>query len=219
MLALQGRPHEALAAYFKALDLQPAPETARERQAAYAERYFKIAQLYDDLAMPDNALTYYEQCLSLDREMGSALSCAATLTNIGALQLERERPQEALASFKAALEFDRRAENAEGAHQTLMLMAMAQLRLGETASAEECYRQALANAIREENSLWKANVYLKLARLYLASGEAERALVHYQSARASIDPGEVSADSLSYLDQQIKETLYAIQRPSSDPTG
>lgn len=223
LLSAQNRPHEALAAYFKAIDLLPAVQSAPERHRSYAERYFKIAQLYDDLGMPDNALTYYEQCLSLDRESGSALACAATLTNIGAVYLEQERPQEALAAFKAALEYDRQAQNPEGAHQTLMLMALAQGRMGETASAEDCYRQALANAIREENALWKANVYLKLGRLYQHEGDAERALIHYQSARASIDPADVSADSLAFLDQQIKETLDAIQHSGhpgpSDPAG
>ncbi len=208
--AFRGQHHDAIGAFYKALE----DYSAAGEAASQAEVYFKLAQVYDVMGMPENAINYYEQSFSLDQAQGNDVSCAATLANIGSIHLEAGRLAEALGYFERSLVYDRRQENAEGEYKTLDLIAQVHLRQKRWQQADTCYQNAMAIALKEDNNTWKANVYLKLGNLHRQLGNWQKALDHYQSAKASAPLSELSDDSRRLLDEKIEETQRAIRQQS-----
>lgn len=206
--AFRGQHHEAINAFYRALENYGTADEA----ASQAEVYFKLAQVYDVMAMPENAINYYEQAFSLDEMQGNDISCAATLANIGSIHLEAGRLKEAQDYFERSLVYDRRQENADGEFKTLDLIAQVHLRQKRWQQADSCYQSAMALALKEDNNTWKANIYLRLGNLHRELGHWQKALEYYQAAKSSAPLSELSDESLRLLDEKIEEAQRAAKQ-------
>ncbi|MDT9298628.1 MAG: tetratricopeptide repeat protein, partial [Arthrospira platensis PCC 7345] len=61
-----------------------------------------IGLVYSDIGQPQEALTYYQQALTISREVRDRAGEATTLNNIGGVYSDIGEPQEALTYFQQA---------------------------------------------------------------------------------------------------------------------
>ncbi len=214
--AFRGQHHQAISAYYKGLELL---SLMAETGSSQADLYFKLAQVYDVMNVPENAINYYEQSLSLDRANHNELSCAATLSNMAALHQEAGRFEKALDCFNQSLGYDRRNDYSEGVYKTLEKMAYLYIQLKLWQKAEQSYQQAMATALNEDNSTWKANIYLKLGNLYEHLNNWKKAWDHFRLAQDVAILADLSEESQALLNRKIKETALAIHSHDPHSTG
>ncbi|MBX2861664.1 MAG: tetratricopeptide repeat protein [Vampirovibrio sp.] len=209
LLTADNDPASAIPYYEKAL----AYFTQAKNPYLTAELHFHLAETYDRLKQPEQALIQYQQSLVLDESNGNTASCAVTLANMGSIYLEqrsRTGYEKALACFEKSLAFDRDIGNLEGAFKTQDLMASTYSALRQPEKAEEIYSRLLALALRENNDTWKTLVYLKWGHLAHHLKNWTGALEKYQSALV-FAPQVLTQKGIDLLQQKVREAEHGLQ--------
>ncbi len=211
--AFRGQHHQAISSYYKGLEFfSQTPSTSDEQ----ADLYFKLAQVYDVMGVPENAINYYEQSLSLDKRNQNELSAAATLVNMASLHQEVGRLDKALDCFNESLTYDRRNDYPEGLYKTLEKVAMIHIQNQSWQKAEQCYQQAMAVALKENNTTWKANTYLKLGNLYQRLNNWKKAWDQFKLAQDMAELADLSEESQILLRRKVEEAARAIHTNPAD---
>ena len=128
------------------------------------------------------ALGYYEQALTLIRQVGDQAKAAATLTNIGIAYKALGERQKSLGYLEQALTILRRTKQRAWEAVTLVSIGQIYADLGDIQKALNYYAQALPTLRQEGEQIWEAATLHSIGAAYAALGENASALDYAEQA-------------------------------------
>lgn len=142
----------------------------------------ELGGLYQQLGQPGQALTSYEQALTIFQQLGDSQGEVATLHNLGVL-LRDEDPERARAAYEQALTILRHHNDRRGQAFTLHNLGQLYESLGRDEQAKAAYQEAIAilQALGEPSN--EAVPFINLGRLAERRERYDEARQHYQQAR------------------------------------
>jgi tetratricopeptide (TPR) repeat protein len=140
-----------------------------------------IGASYSALGRKQDALSYFEQALSIQRRMEAQSAQATTLNQLGILYSALGHKREALGYYEQALLLQRRVEDHAGEARTLTNMGMIHAAFGDSAQALEYYDQALPLQRKLEDKAGQAVTLTSIGLVYSKS-DKQRALSYYEQA-------------------------------------
>ena len=155
--------------------------------AGYARFIFELGWIHDDIGDAGQAIEYYEQALSIDREMYGDRhpSVARDLNNIGTAWHALGEHKKAIEYYEPALSIDREVYG-EGAAVAAMLsnIGSAWDQLGEQEKAIEYYEQALSidREVYGDRHQAVAICLNNIGSAWNALGDPKKAIEYYEQA-------------------------------------
>jgi tetratricopeptide (TPR) repeat protein len=140
-----------------------------------------IGASYSALGRKQEALSYFEQALNIQRRMDAQSAQAATLNQLGILYSAMGQKREALGYYEQALLLQRKVEDHAGEARTLTNIGMIHAALGDKAQALEYYDQALPLQRKLEDKAGQAVTLISIGLVY-AKSDKQRALSYYEQA-------------------------------------
>ncbi|MBY0450691.1 MAG: tetratricopeptide repeat protein [Cyanobacteria bacterium] len=187
--SLQGRllekglqqPEQALAAYANASrDFEQAKQPDKQRQALHA-----MARIHDHLGNLDQAASFYDQTLSLDRMLADTGAIAGTLNERALVSLRQGNHDEALQLLnQSALEASRTPDNAALLPSIFSNLGGAYRQQNRWQDAEKAYQVAVDHAVRLRDKTSLARTFQQMGGFYRQIGnEAKAVAVSQKLAR------------------------------------
>ena len=187
--SLQGRllerglhqPDQALAAYEKASrDFEQAKQPDKQRQVLHA-----MARIHDHLGNLDQAASFYDHTLRLDRMLADTGAIAGTLNERALVSLRQGNHDEALQLLnQSALEASRTPDNAALLPSIFSNLGGAYRQQNRWQDAEKAYQVAVDHAVRLQDKTSLARTFQQMGGFYRQIGnEAKAVAVSQKLAR------------------------------------
>jgi DNA-binding SARP family transcriptional activator len=135
-----------------------------------------LGAAYEQLGLPQEADSYYQQALALFRTQGDHRNTLSLLINMGTAFTRRGDYAAALAAYQEAQELAQVTESEEGAILALAGTGQAYGGLGDYTAAARFLRQAIARSESAQPPFTLPEAYLVLAEALIAQDERSRAL-------------------------------------------
>lgn len=198
---------QAIAKFQQALALfrvpSDSPEERRNQRYSEAATLNNIGNVYSNLRQPQPALDFYQQSLTLTRELGLRNEEATNLSSIGRIYAEIRQSQQALTYLQQALVIIREIGNQSLEANTLNSIGFVYNNIGQSQQALTYYQQALA-VIKElgDRPLESASLN-NLGLLYSNIGQPQQALTYLQQSLAIIrELGNSPEEKLRYRSRE-----------------
>lgn len=147
-----------------------------------AETLSRLGNSIHSTGQPGEALKFYEQSLSLYRELKNKSGVANQLGNIGTVFMNTGKPQEALEIFQQSLAFHMELGNKQNEARSLGNIGNVYMQTGKPLKALESYEQTLTLLRELGDRLGEANQLGNIGLVYLDTGKPQEALETHQAA-------------------------------------
>jgi CHAT domain-containing protein/tetratricopeptide (TPR) repeat protein len=141
-----------------------------------------IGGVYDDLGQKQKALEFYQEALSIWKEVGDRAGEAATLNNIGGVYSALGQKQKALEFYQEALTIFQAVGDRAGEAVTLNNIGGVYDDLGQKQKTLEFYQEALTIRKVVGDRAGEAATLNNIGFVYSALGQKQKALEFYQEA-------------------------------------
>ncbi len=172
-----GRPHRGLELLERVLDIAQGEDQSLEIYALNT-----IAALYQETGHLREALTLFEQAVSICQKVGDHEAEIAMLNNIAAMHIRLGRTPEALKLYEQALPLLHELGNREREAAALNNLAMAYYEQGQLQEALKFYQQALPTRHEVGDRIGEANTLGNMAGVYLDMKQPQQALALHKEA-------------------------------------
>ena len=143
-----------------------------------------LGNAYADLGEAQRTIGYYEQALTIHREVGDQQGEGADLGSLGLAYAALGEPQRAIDYYEQALAIDRKVGNRQGEGNHLGGLGLAYADLGEAQQAISYCEQALAITREINDRRGEGNDLCTLGNAYTKLREVQRAISYYERALA-----------------------------------
>ncbi|MEH1833580.1 MAG: tetratricopeptide repeat protein [Nostoc sp.] len=132
----------------------------------------------------EEAITFYQQSLALNEQIGDVQGQALTLNSLGLLKDNRGETEEAIAHYEQSLTLREQIGDVQGQAVTLHNLGMTKARSGKIEEAITLYQQSLALSEQIGDVQLKAATLSNLAHLKGNRGEIEEAITLFKQSFA-----------------------------------
>jgi tetratricopeptide (TPR) repeat protein len=143
-----------------------------------------LGNAYADLGEAQRTIGYYQQALTIHREVGDQQGEGADLGSLGLAYAALGEPQRAIDYYEQALAIDRKVENRQGEGNHLGGLGLAYADLGEAQQAISYCEQALTITKEIHDRRGEGNDLCTLGNAYTKLREVQRAISYYERALA-----------------------------------
>ncbi|HEY0079135.1 MAG TPA: tetratricopeptide repeat protein [Pyrinomonadaceae bacterium] len=151
-----------------------------KRRQAESWHLGNLGIAYVKLGETQQAIEFYEQRLTIAREIGDRLGEGSTLGNLGIAYADLGETQRAIKFYEQALLIEREIGDRRGEGVNLVNLGIAYADLGETRRAIELYKQQLVVVREIGDRLYEGYALGCLANAYADLGEICRAIEFYE---------------------------------------
>ncbi len=159
------------------------PEKWHAKPEQAASLYNNLGGVYDALGQKQQALWYFEQALTITREVGDLRGEGRTLNNLGAVYNALGQKQEALRYYQQALTITREVGDRGGEGTTLNNLGGVYNASGQKQEALRYYEQALAISREVGDREGDGATLWNIGALYFRQGRNDAALACFLLAR------------------------------------
>lgn len=170
-----------------------------------ADNYNKIAYLYWENGMLDQAIEYFSQSLELNKQHNNQNGIKSVYYNIGLIYADREDYQLALENFRQGTEYARNLDQKGGIYTGLINQASALKNLSQHNEALTTLNEALSYAQELNNLKWVRTCYGMMAENYEALGDSENAMKYFDLF-ATVDK-HIKAEQIKDIESKSKEEV------------
>jgi tetratricopeptide (TPR) repeat protein len=135
---------------------------------------------YGDLGQVEKAISYYEQCLVLHREIGDRRGEGADLGNLGEAYGNLGQVEKAIGYYEQCLVLHREIGDRHGEGIALLGLGNSYFRLGQVEKAIGCYEQRLVIAREIGDRRGEGTALANLGLTYAGLGQVEKAIGYYE---------------------------------------
>ena len=153
------------------------PERAQE-----ATINLSLGRASDVLGKKQEALDYFQQALTIFREVGDRRGKGMTLSNLGSVYDNLGKKQEALDYFQQALTINREVGDRGNEGTTLSNLGLVYNSLGKKQEALDFYQQALTISREVGDRAGEGTALDNLGSVYNSLGKKQEALDYFQQA-------------------------------------
>nr|MDZ8047224.1 tetratricopeptide repeat protein [Nostoc sp. DedQUE02] len=165
--------------YQKALD-SCLVEDKKEKAAIFNN----LGILKADRGKIEEAITFYQQSLALNEQIGDVQGQATTLNNLGTLKADRGKIEEAIALYEQSLTFNEQIGDVKTKAATLNNLGYLKADRGKIEEAITIYQQSLAIKEQIGDVQGQATTLNNLGMLKANRGEIDEAIALYQKSLA-----------------------------------
>ncbi|MEH1824919.1 MAG: CHAT domain-containing protein [Nostoc sp.] len=175
---------KAIAKFEQALQLYRQGNTlnGQKLRSLEADTLSYIAKIYSELGEKQKALSYYNQGLSLYRQMGDKKSEGVSLNNIGSVYYFLGENQKALSYYNQSLLLHRLIGNKSGIATTLNNVGKVYLELQENQKALSYFSQSLSLHQQAGDKRGIPTALNNIGIVYLNLGENQKALSYFSQS-------------------------------------
>ncbi|WP_321162537.1 CHAT domain-containing protein [Nostoc sp. KVJ3] len=141
-----------------------------------------MAKIYSELGEKQKALSYYNQALSLYRQVGDKKSEGVSLNNIGSVYYFLGENQKALSYYNQSLSLHRLIKNKSGIATTLNNVGKVYLELQENQKALSYFSQSLSLHQQAGDKRGIPTALNNIGIVYLNLGENQKALSYFSQS-------------------------------------
>ncbi len=170
-----------------------------------AEYYNKIAYLYWDNSVLNNAVEYFSKSLALNKQNNNQNGIKSIHYNIGLIYSDMENYQRAAENFSEGIKYARNLGQKEGIYSGLINQAAALKNLSKHNEAITILNEALNYAQELNNLKLIRTCYGMLAENYDALGDSEN-MMKYFDLFASVDK-HLKAEQIKEIESRSKEEI------------
>ncbi|MBE8968642.1 CHAT domain-containing protein [Nostocales cyanobacterium LEGE 12452] len=169
---------QALQLYRQGSDI----DAGQSRLSSEADTISYIGKIYSELGEKQKALSYYNQCLSLYRQVGDKKAEAISLNNIGSVYYFLGENQKAISYYNQSLLLHRLIKNKSGIATTLNNVGKVYLELGELQKALSHFSQSLSLHQETGGKRGTPSALNNIGIVYLKLGENQKALSYFSQS-------------------------------------
>jgi CHAT domain-containing protein/tetratricopeptide (TPR) repeat protein len=169
--------HEAIAHYQAAFAID---QRYRRREAGID--LTKLGEVYRALSQYAPAITYYEQALALQREVGDRAGAGRTLNNLGEAYWALSQYALAIDAYYQALALQREVSDRAGEGTTLINLGAVYWAVSQYAAAVDAYSQALVIQREVGDRAGEGAILNNLGGVYDALSQYAKAIAFYNQA-------------------------------------
>ncbi|MEH1786653.1 MAG: DUF2225 domain-containing protein [Nostoc sp.] len=175
---------KAIAKFEQALQLYRQANTpdGQKLRPLEADTLSYIAKIYSELGEKQKALSYYNQALSLYRQVGDKKSEGVSLNNIGSVYYFLGENQKALSYYNQSLLLHRLIGNKSGIATTLNNVGKVYLNLGENQKALSYFSESLSLHQQAGDKRGIPVALNNIGIVYLNLGENQKALSYFSES-------------------------------------
>jgi len=170
-----------------------------------AENYNKIAYLYWENGMLNQAIDYFSRSLEINKQINNQNGIKTIYYNIGLIYADKEEYQQAVENFRQGMEYARNLKQKGGIYTGLINQASALKNLSQHKQAVTILNEALSYAQELNNLKLVRTCYGMLAENYEALGDSENAMKYFDLF-ATVDK-HVKAEQIKTIEEKSKEEI------------
>ena len=170
-----------------------------------AENYNKIAYLYWENGVLNQAIDYFYKSLELNKQNNNQNGIKTIYYNIGLIYADQEDYEHAVENFRQGIEYARNMNQKGGIYNGLINQASALKNLSQHNQAVTILNEALSYAQELNNLKLVRTCYGMLAENYEALGDSENAMKYFDLF-ATVDK-HVKAEQIKAIEEKSKKEV------------
>jgi len=181
-----------------------------EDKVSLVEAYNKIAFVYWERGMNDEALEYFQQCKQLNEELGNIQALLTIYTSLGLVFTDMQDNEKALFYFQKAFQLSEELGNTKIKMESLLNLSQALFRLGRYDEAVRNIEDLIEQSKEAKNYRLLRMCYGRLADIYKTIGDSDKAY-KYVELYTSFNSHEIKEQK-----SQLEDASRKLQQTQSE---